>query len=427
LKKRLLIGGAAAALILAAVVGILVVVRLHQSANIKGSSSVQFTTTALPPVKVTVKPEGVVWPMWGYDGQRLRSPAGIKLRPPFRKIWTFHGRTLLEFPPAVAYGRLYLTTFWGRFYALDEKTGKPIWQFRSGRCGWSSPAVSRHIVFQTFIGHPSCNRGVPGTDGEVVALNAITGRVLWRRTTGPNESSPLVAHGLVYVGDWNGDIWALSMRTGRVRWRFHTGGQIKGSVAVDGPDVVVGSYDGHVYALNALTGKEVWRGSAQTRFGSFSLGTFYSTPAVAYGRVYIGNTDDKVYSYGATTGDLVWSHSTGGYVYSSPAVWDERVYVGSYDGTFYALDAATGDTDWTFSSNGPISGAPTVINGIVYFSTFNRRTYGLDARTGKLVWSFADGKYSPVVADTKRLYLVGYGRMYGMVPIGPRRKRPKRS
>ena len=46
--------------------------------------------------------------------------------------------------------------------------------------------------------------------------------------------------------------------------------------------------------------------------------------------------------------------------------------------------------------------------GIVYFSTLKRRTYALDARTGKLVWTFPDGKYSPVVADAERLYLVGY-------------------
>ena len=64
-----------------------------------------------------------------------------------------------------------------------------------------------------------------------------------------------------------------------------------------------------------------------------------------------------------------------------------------------------------------------MIDGIVYFSTFNERTYGLDARTGKLLWSFPDGKYSPVVADTKRLYLVGFGRMYGMVEAHPRRKK----
>jgi hypothetical protein len=39
----------------------------------------------------------------------------------------------------------------------------------------------------------------------------------------------------------------------------------------------------------------------------------------------------------------------------------------------------------------------------------------LDAKTGHQLWSFPDGKYSPVVADEKRLYLVGYTRLYGMV------------
>jgi outer membrane protein assembly factor BamB len=141
---------------------------------------------------------------------------------------------------------------------------------------------------------------------------------------------------------------------------------------------------------------------------------------VAYGRVYIGNTDSKIYAYGAATGDLLWSRSTGGYVYSSPAVSNERVYAGSYDGSFYALSAATGEPIWTFHSNGPISGAPTVLDGIVYFSTFNRRTYGLDAQTGKLLWSYPDGKYSPIVADTKRVYLVGFGRLIGLEPVAKR-------
>jgi outer membrane protein assembly factor BamB len=185
-------------------------------------------------------------------------------------------------------------------------------------------------------------------------------------------------------------------------------------VAFDGRSVYVGSYDGHLYALDARTGRLRWRASAQ---GSF-LGnaTFYATPAVAYGRVYVGATDGKMYSFGAATGKLRWSHGTGGYVYSSAAVWRERILVGSYSGWFYAFDAATGNVRWRFRANGPISGSPTVLDGIVYFATLKERTYALDARTGKPVWSFPDGKYSPVVADRHRLYLVGYARVYGLVP-----------
>ena len=109
-------------------------------------------------------------------------------------------------------------------------------------------------------------------------------------------------------------------------------------------------------------------------------------------------------------------------MYASPAVWQQLVFAGSYGGRFVALDAGTGEPHWTFDANGPISGSATVIGGVVYFSTLtqkglkNGRTYALDARTGKLLWSFPDGKYTPAVAARGRLFLVGYGIVYGMVP-----------
>ena len=74
-----------------------------------------------------------------------------------------------------------------------------------------------------------------------------------------------------------------------------------------------------------------------------------------------------------------------------------------------------GATLWQFTADGPISGSPTVIAGRVYFATLNGTTYALDARTGAKVWTYPDGKYTPVVADQDRLYLVGYARVYGMV------------
>ena len=167
--------------------------------------------------------------------------------------------------------------------------------------------------------------------------------------------------------------------------------------------------------MNARTGKLVWKATAQQRLGN--RGTFYSTPAVAYDRVYIGSTDGKVYSFGATSGKLRWSHGTGGYVYSSPAVYQQRVYAGSFTGDLYCFDAATGDVRWKYRTNGPISGSPIVINGIVYVSSLRGRTYGLDPRTGKLLWSFRRGAYAAVVSDRRRLYLVAYARIFALAPL----------
>jgi outer membrane protein assembly factor BamB len=418
-RRRILIG---ALLVLVLAGGALGAWRLYERRHppdIRGSATVEFVPGDVPePRPQPARQAALTWPTYGFDARRLRFAPGVRLRPPFRRIWTFRGRVLLEFPPAVAGGRLYLPTFDGRFYALDAATGKPIWRYGSGRCAWASPALASGVLYQTFLNRShTCDARTNSLGGELDAFDARSGRVRWRAPLGPSESSPLVADGLVFVGDWTGVVRAIDARTGGRRWAFRTGGPVKGSVSLGGSGrrVFVGSYDGHVYALDARTGRLAWRASGQARLGG--SGSFYSTPAVAYGRVYLGSTDGKVYSFGALSGKLRWSFGTGGYVYSSPAVWRSLVLVGSYDHSFYALDAATGALRWRFAANGPISGSPTVLGGIVYFSTLAERTYALDARTGRLLWTFPDGKYSPVVSDGRRLYLVGYTRLYGLVPV----------
>jgi outer membrane protein assembly factor BamB len=376
----------------------------HRAPTVLGSTATEYAPT-LPAPRPPPEP-GVAWATYGYDQGRSRFAAAVRLRPPFQRVWTFHGRALLEFPPAVAYGRIYLPTFDGRLYALDAATGKVLWRHRAGRCGWSSPAVDRHVLYITFIGARDCRSRKPG--GEVDAFDARTGKLRWRRLIGPTESSPLVARNRVYVGDWNGDVWALDARTGRTRWKTHSRGAIKGSLALTGPRLYIGTYGGDVLALSAATGRVLWHSTGH--------GSFYSSPSVAYGRVYIGSLDGGVYAFGAATGDLLWARPTGGYVYASPAVWRHLVLVGSYDHRFYALDAGTGAVRWRFEANGPISGAATVLDGLVYFSTFGERTYALRAADGREVARWPDGKYSPVVADDARLYLVGLGRLYALAP-----------
>jgi outer membrane protein assembly factor BamB len=70
---------------------------------------------------------------------------------------------------------------------------------------------------------------------------------------------------------------------------------------------------------------------------------------------------------------------------------------------------------WTFDLGDVVAGSPGVMAGIVYVST-RGRTYGVDARTGKQVWRFGDGRYTPLLADEDRVYLVGWQAIYGLHP-----------
>jgi outer membrane protein assembly factor BamB len=414
-RKKAALAIVATLLFIAGCFAAFVYYKYHQSRDVRGSTTEFIPTETAPP---PVKTPQIVWPTFAYDPERLHVGPDVPMRPPFRKIWTAGGASLLEFPPVIAYHRLYLADGGGRVLAVSTKTGARAWTFNEHRCQAASPTVdgmNHGTIFLVFLNRRPCKAKRPD-DGEVIALSAGTRKVRWRRHIGASETSPVVIGNRLYVGDWLGNVYALDKRTGRIVWTARTGGAVKGAVAVSGNRVYAGSYDGHVYAFDARNGHRLWRASGQPRL--FGSGRFYSTPAAAYGRVYIGSTDGKVYSFGATSGKLRWSHSTGGFVYGSPAIWHQLVLIGSYDHTFYALDAATGDLRWRFKANGPISGSGTVINGIVYFASLTKkgRTYALDARTGRLLWSFPDGRYTPVVADKQHLYLVGYAKLYAFAP-----------
>jgi outer membrane protein assembly factor BamB len=411
--RRALIVLAAIVVVASGIVAAVVIHRLQQEGNIRGSSTEEFT---IPPTTAPAAPPvpGIQWPQYGFDSEHTRSLAVAGVRPPFRRSWWYGAGSLVEFPPVLGYGRLFFSTNSGKFVAISQKTGKRAWKFLSHRCVAASPALGpfQHgTVYAVFLNKPPCN--AKQGDGRVIAFSAGIGRIRWQKAIGPSETSPTIDGDRLYVGDWNGNVWALDARTGRTIWRFPTRGAVKGSVALSGERLYVGSYDGYVYCLAAKTGHLIWKHRGQGRL--FGKSRFYSTPTAAYGRVFIGSTDGKVYSFGATTGRLIWSHATGDYVYASPAVWNATVFVGSYSRKFFALDAATGDVKWSFKANGKISGSPTVLNGVVYFATFKRRTYALSARTGKQLWTYPDGKYSPAVAVKGRLFLVGYGKVYGMV------------
>lgn len=63
------------------------------------------------------------------------------------------------------------------------------------------------------------------------------------------QSSPAVAGGVVYVGSNDGYVYALNAGTGRRLWRYRTGLGVYSSPAVSDGAVYVGSDIGKIYAF----------------------------------------------------------------------------------------------------------------------------------------------------------------------------------
>jgi outer membrane protein assembly factor BamB len=383
------------------------------------------TEEAVPPPEPEPEPqkkkrrgETFIWADFGYSPNRARY-LNADLEPPFEPLWKYRGdRQLMEFPPVLAKGVLYLVRNDGVAVALSAKTGNIKWQRRIGSLNASSPAYDRGRLFVATL------------SGHITALDAKTGKIRWRKKLASrSESSPIVVNNRIFFGSENGTVYGMSADDGKMAWTYKAGGAVKGALAFSDGKLYFGDYGGSVTALD-LRGRRVWKtGTSGRSFGR--VGRVYSTVAVKFGRVYLGSLDGRVYSFVASSGKLAWSHSTGGYVYASPAVarvpgTPPSVYIGSYDGNFYALDARNGKERWRHRAGGRISGSPTVVGKVVYFANLGaKETSGLDVRNGKRVFKYPRGSFTPIISDGKRLYLTGYTTLYGLVPKGSPEANPK--
>jgi outer membrane protein assembly factor BamB len=355
----------------------------------------------------------VNWPLYGYDRRRTRYLPAKGIKPPFKEIWDYVDKPLLEFAPIYAGGRVFGLDNNGHAFAIDADTGKVLWKRRPGRLNASAPTYANKRLFIVNL--------VPG---QIVALNVENGKTEWRKELGSRaESSPVVVGNRVFFGDEGGNLFAVDRRNGHTIWTAQLCGAIKAAPAYQHGFIYVGDYGGCMNAVNAHSGKIKWQSSSQG-LGLGTSGAFYSTPAVSFGRVYSGNNDHRVYSFSAADGTLAWSHSTGSYVYSGPAVADTprtgpTVYIGSVDGNVYALNAKTGETRWYRYMGGEVIGSVSAVGNIVYAGTYNNTTtYGFDMKNGHQVFRFpTGGANSPVISDGHRLYLTGYSSISALQPL----------
>ena len=350
--------------------------------------------------KVTIRvyrPE-LQWPMYGATPDRAQTQSHIRLRPPFRTVWSLGLGTLIEFPAVVDDGVAYIGNARGTIRAISMRFGRVLWRHDTphGKMASSPAVVGRELVYHTM-------------DGNVFVLDRATGRLRWHYTVGsPVESSPIVRHGVDYFGAWNGRLYALDLRTRRLRWTRSLGAKITSSAAITGGRLFIGDYGGRLWAIAPRTGATRWIRSVN--------GRVYGTPAVAGGRVFVPSSTGGSMTAFSVTGRYLWRVGTGAYVYSSPAAWGGRVFFGSYNGVFYGVSAARGRVLWAVGTGGPISGAAVVVDGVAYAGSFAHRIVGVDARSGRVVLRFGHGHYVPVSGNGMRLLFHGYSRLYAVEP-----------
>ncbi|MEM6634771.1 MAG: PQQ-binding-like beta-propeller repeat protein [Pseudomonadota bacterium] len=191
--------------------------------------------------------------------------------------------------------------------------------------------------------------------GNLTALDAATGGVLWRQDLQAVASgAPTVRDGLVYVVSRDSRGWAIDVENGRVRWEVpgiptlaaFGGGA---SPAVDERISVFPFSSGEVVSTFRQGGFRLWGGEVQgERLGKAyaQIGDISADPVLRDGRVYTGNAAGRLVALDITSGARVWTAEYGIY---GPVWPDGGSLFGVTDqGGLVRLNASDGSLIWRY-------------------------------------------------------------------------------
>ena len=285
----------------------------------------------------------------------------------------------------------------------------------SGFFHWSGkPAVSRGRVFVE-------------ADGDLVALDARTGAVRWRRRVGWKDAAfatNIVVHdGTVFVAD-STNLFALDEASGDVRWQLETGEAHGCEAVADDSTLFTGTRDRVVLALRQRDGAARW-----TR----DLFPDRSFPGPVQGIARVGDTlyvaatrfEDRngvqrtgvVVALDRRDGRELWrwtSEAGQGDFNSAPTVAGRLLLLGDREtGDFLAIDRFTGRREWRAPTRPGYIGpnvAPIVVNGIAYAAGGDGYVYALRLERGEEVWrTWTDATNTHIAVCAGRLLVQGDG------------------
>jgi outer membrane protein assembly factor BamB len=268
----------------------------------------------------------------------------------------------------------------------------------SGKALWSAAYDAPYTMNSAATGHGKGPKSTPvladgrlftlGISGTLSALDAATGKVIWRLTFdkefGPppdfgTAMSPIVDNGLLIAhvgGIRGGAIRAFDPATGATKWSWAGDGPGYASpvaFVAGGVRQIVTESQTRVVGLDASTGALLWSLPLQTPYEQNAV-----TPAIAGDTVIVSGLDQSTYAVrptrdaaGKWTPVKVWESREFPMYMSSPVVVGGTVYGLTHKnkGQFFALDAATGRTRWTSPPRQTESASITAAGGRLWCLT----------------------------------------------------------
>ena len=282
---------------------------------------------------------------------------------------------------AVAYDKVYVTTGFGGVFALEMRTGEPVWYYGNENPIRIAPTVDNNIVFVQTIAN------------ELIALDAANGAKLWsyesevEGTTMVGGASPAydVEQDLVVAAFSNGELRAFKATTGSPLWvdwlysnRKSTPlasiNTIRANPVIAGNVVFAAGQSNLLTAIDIRTGNRIWQRDL----------TLNNQPWVSGDYLFAVANNSDLIAIENTSGKIIWStkiplgseddDKTGAFI-SGPVLTDNRLLVTTSTGYAFAVSPYTGKIMSYVDLETPIETSPVVADGILLLTTNDAEIY----------------------------------------------------
>ena len=260
---------------------------------------------------------------------------------------------------------VYFGGYNGRFYALDRKTGEPLWVYKVGGAIGASPVLWNKSIYVAV-------ERVDIVDGYLVKLNAETGALIWKTEDIGEQahSSPAIDPelGLLYFGANNEKFFAIQEIDGKIKWEYIANGPIKGTPSVSRECVVFTDWSGRIYCLRGGTGSLKWT--------SIIEGKSQSSPTVIedINRVIVSSNGGNIWGFRLSDGQIIWNKKVDSPImmgsataYKDAKSWN--IVTTCSKSKVCIMGAKNGKLIEELPVSGLVTSVPTLFKGKVYITT----------------------------------------------------------
>lgn len=259
------------------------------------------------------------------------------------------------------------------FYAIDAKTLKKRWSFKTASIIRSKPVVNENIIYFK-------------SGFNVYAINSETGEKIWSYAKHVNKKGtqqdywdyhsgvPVIYKSNIYFGFEDGTICGFDLNSGEIKANINAdnAASIKSGLIIDSDVLYFGDWNGKLYAYNLNKNERLWKYATYEKQAYPTFGQINTELTIYKDLLFFGARNPEFQVIDIKTAQKKWSfiEKEGGWISGDPLIYKDTLFIaGSDNHKLFALDPVSGDKFWEYEFLFNNFSKPVIYKDYILFTT----------------------------------------------------------